>query len=117
MRDSLTLLDRLQSGLGQTISEADANAVLDLVDRRVREEILTPVLAQDAAGALAAVRSAIDSGVDPSRLSVALLSDLRDLRQEMKAEARISKELAGLDTKQSEAEFLEYARTNVASSG
>ncbi|NRA01150.1 MAG: DNA polymerase III subunit gamma/tau [Myxococcales bacterium] len=79
LRDSLTLLDRLQSGLGQTISEADANAVLDLVDRRVREEILTPVLAQDAAGALAAVRSAIDSGVDPSRLSVALLSDLRDL--------------------------------------
>ncbi len=42
------------------------------------------------------------------------LQRLRDLRQEVKAEARISKELAGTDAKAQEAEFLEYARTTVA---
>jgi hypothetical protein len=39
------------------------------------------------------------------------LQDLRQMRQELKAEARISKEMAGTDTKAQEAEFLEYART------
>jgi hypothetical protein len=38
------------------------------------------------------------------------LQGLRQMRQEVKAEARISKELAGTDTKAQEAEFLEYAR-------
>ncbi len=40
------------------------------------------------------------------------LQNLRQLRQEVRAEARISKELAGTDTKAQEAEFLEYARTS-----
>jgi hypothetical protein len=40
------------------------------------------------------------------------LQGLRQLRQEVRAEARISKELAGTDTKSQEAEFLEYARTS-----
>ena len=44
------------------------------------------------------------------------LAKMRQLRQEVKAEARISKELAGTETKAQEAEFLEYARTSVASS-
>jgi phage shock protein A len=43
------------------------------------------------------------------------LQDLRQLRQELKAEARISKEMAGTDTKAQEAEFLEYARTSQSS--
>jgi len=38
------------------------------------------------------------------------LQRMRQLRQEVKAEARISKELAGTDTRAQEAEFLEYAR-------
>jgi hypothetical protein len=42
------------------------------------------------------------------------LQDLRQMRQELKAEARISKEMAGTDTKAQEAEFLEYARTSAA---
>jgi hypothetical protein len=42
------------------------------------------------------------------------LQDLRQLRQELKAEARISKEMAGTDTKAQEAEFLEYARTSAS---
>ena len=38
------------------------------------------------------------------------LQRMRQLRQEVKAEATISKELAGTDTKVQEAEFLEFAR-------
>jgi len=43
------------------------------------------------------------------------LQRLRQMRQELKAEARISKEMAGTDTKAQEAEFLEYARRSTAS--
>jgi len=43
------------------------------------------------------------------------LQRLRQLRQEVRAEARISKEMAGTDTKAQEAEFLEYARKSAAS--
>ncbi len=42
------------------------------------------------------------------------LAEMRKLRQEVKAEARISSELAGTDTKVQEAEFLEYARASAA---
>ncbi len=41
---------------------------------------------------------------------------MRELRQEIKAEARISSEIAGTDTRMQEAEFLEYARKSSASS-
>ena len=44
------------------------------------------------------------------------LQDLRKVRQELRAEARISKEMAGTDTKAQEAEFLEYARTSQSNS-
>ena len=44
------------------------------------------------------------------------LQRMRELRQEVKAEARISKELAGSEAKAQEAEFLEYARTTTSSS-
>jgi ribosomal protein L9 len=40
------------------------------------------------------------------------LQNLRQLRQEVRAEARISKEIAGTDSKAQEAEFLEYARSS-----
>lgn len=40
------------------------------------------------------------------------LQRMRQMRTELKAEARISKELAGTDTRAQEAEFLEYARTS-----
>lgn len=42
------------------------------------------------------------------------LQDMRDLRQQQKAQARVSRELAGTDTKRQENEFLEYARKGVA---
>ena len=37
------------------------------------------------------------------------LQELRDVRDQAKATARVSREMAGVDTKRSEAEFLEYA--------
>ena len=42
------------------------------------------------------------------------LQDMRELRSEMRAEARVSREMAGTDGKAQEAEFLEYARTHSA---
>ncbi len=43
------------------------------------------------------------------------LQRLRQLRREVKAEASVTKELAGTSTKSQEAEFLEYARKSSAS--
>jgi len=42
------------------------------------------------------------------------LQRMRELRREVKAEARISKEIAGTDARVQEREFLEYARTTSA---
>ena len=44
------------------------------------------------------------------------LNRLRNLRQEVRAEVQISKELAGTDHKRTEEEFLEYARTTESAS-
>ncbi len=79
VRDSLTLLDRLTSGLGAKISEAEAAAVLDLIDRRVVVAIVEPVLAGDPGQALLALRAALERGIEPSRLAADLLAELRDL--------------------------------------
>ena len=53
------------------------------------------------------------SGISSDRTSKEL-SDMRQLREEMKAKAKVSKELAGTDTKVQEAEFIEYATKNKA---
>ena len=42
------------------------------------------------------------------------LRELRELRQKSAAGARVSRELAGLDTKKAEAEFMEYAQSSDA---
>lgn len=55
------------------------------------------------------------SGISTDRSSKEL-EELRDLRGSMKANARISREVAGTDSKRQEAEFMEYARTSVATS-
>ncbi|MBI4664365.1 MAG: hypothetical protein HY735_36680 [Verrucomicrobia bacterium] len=55
------------------------------------------------------------SGIANDRSSEEL-QKMRQLRQELKAEARISKELAGTDAKAQEAEFLDYARKSASSS-
>ncbi len=43
------------------------------------------------------------------------LARMRDLRNQVKAEAKVSKELAGTDTRAQEAEFLEFARSSEVS--
>ncbi len=55
----------------------------------------------------------IIAGISEDRTSKEL-QEMRDLRIEGKAKARISREMAGTDTKQQEAEFLEYARANAS---
>ncbi len=42
------------------------------------------------------------------------LQRLRDMRQKASANARVSRELAGMDSKRAESEFLEYAQNTVA---
>jgi DNA polymerase-3 subunit gamma/tau len=79
LRDALTLLDRLVSGLGPSIAEEDAIAILDLIDRRILRDILEPVLARDPGGALRAVRRALEKGIDPPRLAASLLEEIRNL--------------------------------------
>ena len=91
VRDSLTLLDRLTSGLGPKIDEPGASAILDLIDRRVVVAIVEPVLAGDPAQALQAVRAALERGIEPSRLAADLLGELRDLLV-----ARLVEDPAGL---------------------
>jgi phage shock protein A len=54
------------------------------------------------------------SGISSDRTSKEL-ADMRQLREEMKAKATVSKELAGTDTKTQEAEFIAYATKNKAS--
>lgn len=70
------------------------DAVADMITAKQEQEIADTLsgIAQDGTGAE--------------------LQRLRQLRQEVKAEARISKELSGMDTRAQEEEFLEYARTN-----
>lgn len=54
------------------------------------------------------------SGISKDRTSREL-ADMRQLREEMKAKARVSKELAGTDTKVQEAEFVRYAQASKTS--
>jgi phage shock protein A len=55
------------------------------------------------------------SGISQDRTSEEL-QELRDIRDEAKATARISREMSGLDTKRSEEEFLEFAAKSAADS-
>ena len=73
---------------------------------------------EEAAGTIADVITAKEeqqiadmiSGISKDQAAKEL-QELRDIRQQVKAGARVSRELAGVDTKRQEAEFLEYARS------
>ena len=79
LRDAETLLDRLVSAFGNAIEEDGAREILDLIEHKIVTDIVDPVLGHDASSALAAVRRAIDAGVDGVRLAAAILEELRDL--------------------------------------
>jgi len=79
------------------LKEEQSATVADLITAKEEESVAT-----------------IIAGISEDRFSKEL-EDMRQLRQEAKAKARISREMAGTDTKAQEAEFLEYARKDTAS--
>lgn len=78
------------------IREEKHDAVADVVSAREEQQIADMV-----------------SGLSNDRTTEEL-AELRDLRREVKAKARMSREMSGLDTKRDEEEFLAYASESVA---
>lgn len=76
------------------IKEESAQAVAEMITSKEEEEIADMI-----------------SGISEDRTSQEL-AEMRELRQEKKAQARVAREMAGTDTMRQEAEFLEYARTS-----
>ncbi len=81
----------------EKLKEEAAATVADVITAKEEEEIAN-----------------ILAGISEDRSSKEL-QDMRDLRQEQKAKARVSRELAGTDTKRQEAEFLDYANKTASS--
>jgi len=114
-QDHITENERDIEGYAKTISEHKVQLQGLLRDvEKIRAEsadavadVITAKQERDLADMLSGI--AKDSSSEE-------LQRLRQLRQEIKAEARISKELAGTDTKAQEVEFLEYARQSTATS-
>ena len=88
-------LQQLQRDIEKLKSEA-ADAVADVITSKEETELADMI-----------------NGISKDGMAKEL-QNLRDLRHEMRAEARISREMAGTDSKVQEAEFLEYARSNTA---
>ncbi len=88
-------LQQLQRDIEKLKSEA-ADAVADVITSKEETELADMI-----------------NGISKDGMAKEL-QNLRDLRHEMRAEARVSREMAGTDSKVQEAEFLEYARSNTA---
>jgi chromosome segregation ATPase len=82
----------------EKIKSEAADAVADIISSRQEKELADMV-----------------SGISTEDTSEAELQKLRDTRAKARASARISKELAGTDTRAQEADFLEEARKSAAS--
>ena len=89
-------LQQLQRDIEKLKSEA-ADAVADVITSKEETELADMI-----------------NGISKDGMAKEL-QNMRDLRHEMRAEARVSREMAGTDSKQQEAQFLEYARSNTAS--
>lgn len=83
-------LEHLMRDLEKIKSEA-ADTVADVISAKQEKEIADAI-----------------SGIGEDSTEEEL-AKMRELRHEVKAEAKVSKELAGTDTKRMEADFLEYA--------
>jgi chromosome segregation ATPase len=79
-----------------TVKQEKHEAVADLITAREEKEIADMV-----------------SGISQDRTSEEL-QELREIRAEAKASARVSREMSGLDTKRSEEEFLDFATKSAA---
>ena len=88
-------LQQLQRDIEKLKSEA-ADAVADVITSKEETELADMI-----------------NGISKDGMGKEL-QNMRDLRHEMRAEARVSREMAGTDSKVQEAEFLEYARSNTA---
>jgi phage shock protein A len=80
----------------EKVSQEKHEAVADVITAREEQEL-----------------SDMIAGISQDRTSEEL-QELRDLREKAKASARVSREMAGLDTKRSEEEFLQYAEQSAA---
>jgi DNA polymerase-3 subunit gamma/tau len=67
------------SAFGNAIEEEGTWEILDLIERKIVSDIIDPVLSRDPHEVLAAVRRAVDAGVDATRLAAELLGELRNL--------------------------------------
>jgi len=88
-------LQQLQRDIEKLKSEA-ADAVADVITSKEETELADMI-----------------NGISKDGMAKEL-QDMRDLRHEMRAEARVSREMAGTDSKVQEAQFLEYARSTTA---
>ncbi len=88
-------LQQLQRDIEKLKSEA-ADAVADVITSKEETELADMI-----------------NGISKDGMGKEL-QNMRDLRHEMRAEARVSREMAGTDSKQQEAQFLEYARSNTS---
>jgi DNA polymerase-3 subunit gamma/tau len=79
MRDAQTLLDQVIAFGGESVTDDQVAAVLDLIDRRVLLAILEACVDGDAAGTLEACSRAAVTGADAKRLGEHLLCLMRDL--------------------------------------
>ena len=88
-------LQQLQRDIEKLKSEA-ADAVADVITSKEETELADMI-----------------NGISKDGMAKEL-QNMRDLRHEMRAEARVSREMAGTDSKAQEAQFLEYARSHTA---
>ncbi len=108
-QDQIAELERDVAGYGRTIGEhkVQLQQLLREVDALRGEaheavaDVITAKQEREIADTLAGITH--DGTAEE-------LQRLRQMRQELRAEARISKELAGTDTRMQEVEFLEHAR-------
>jgi len=80
----------------EKIKEEKHEAVADVISAREEQQIADMV-----------------SGISEDRATEEL-NELRDMRRQVKAKARMSREISGLDAKRDEEEFLAYANESVA---
>ena len=90
LQQLLREIDKLKTESAETVTE--------MITAREEEEIADMI-----------------SGISKDKTSKEL-ADLRDLRDQQKARARVAREMADTDTMVQEAEFMEYARTSTATS-
>ena len=122
-RDFSSTLSEKQSRVEEL--EGDIEQLMDNVNRH-KLQIQTQLrelekLGEEKHDAVASILSAKEeqqiadlmTGISEDRTSEEL-RELRELRQKASAKARVSRELAGLDTKQAEAEFMDFASSSEA---